>query len=122
MKCSRSTGLMNQVYNITQQAENGGTPCEEKQDEKRDIITSNCAKVVNCTGQWVDSFCNRTTGLMNQVYNITQESQNGGTACEATQNQRRDISTSNCAKPINCTGQWVDSACNTLTGYMNQIL
>lgn len=95
--CSQPCGGGTMTYQITQQAQAGGSACPYSSGATLPCNTQACSVAVNCNGYW--SACNTTTGTMS--YTITQQPQNGGAACPSP-------TVKSCQ--VNCAGSW--SSCN----------
>lgn len=121
-----ATGTIISVYEITTQAENGGTPCEAAAGATKEVPCSNptpCpqAAPINCVGSWAEvgeckAAC-ESAGTKTSVFTVTTPAANGGAACEAASGAIKEMPCTNpnpCPKPpVDCVGSWAEvGVCN----------
>ena len=97
-------GTIEEEYKISQQAENGGKACSNKQGDKRNTkpcITQSCPDgSINCLGAWeevAEATCSEKCGggTIEEEYKISQQAENGGKACSNKQGDKRNTKVCN---------------------------
>jgi len=130
--CSESCGggTIEEEYNISTQAQNGGQACPNNQGDTRNIKECNtqpCPVEVDCVGAWeevADATCSETCGggTIEEEYKISTQAQNGGQACPNNQGDTRNIKECNtqpCPVAVDCVGAWeevADATCSVECG------
>jgi hypothetical protein len=130
--CSETCGggTIEEEYNISTEAENGGQSCPNSQGDRRNTKECNtqpCPVPVDCVGAWeevADATCSESCGggTIEEEYNISTQAQNGGQACQIADGTRRNTKTCNtqpCPVEVDCVGAWeevADATCSETCG------
>lgn len=123
--CDRNTETIKQKYRVITPSQNGGMKCPFETGSIRDSSSIECKKPINCQAKWdlVKDSCDKSTGFMKQIYNVSVDGQYGGLPCEIPHGTiMRDYTCPQCKKAINCLAKWEDIAgsCDNQTGLIKQ--
>ena len=101
--CSKTCGggTQTRTRSITTPAKNGGAACNGPPQEQQSCNTTACPVPADCKmSDWSAwSGCNKLcdSGIQTRTRSITQQAQNGGTACSGTLQEQQSCNTVTCA-------------------------
>jgi hypothetical protein len=101
------------MFTVSQEMANDGVPCDvaDETEEEQDCGTDECAKPVDCIGnwgEWGDCTVSCGGGSQSRMFTVSQEMANDGVLCDVADKieEEQDCGTDECAKPVDCIGNW----------------